>query len=54
LPVNIILDELKHEDIRKRINSVKNIHIIASSLGPERTRTELIPFLTGNFLKIHS
>lgn len=45
LPVNVLIDDLKHDDIRKRINSVKNLNIIASALGPERTRLELIPFL---------
>ena len=32
---------------KKRINSVKNLNVIASALGPERTRLELIPFLNG-------
>ena len=30
-----------------RLNSVKNLIPIAKALGPERTRTELIPFLSG-------
>ncbi|EGR34834.1 hypothetical protein IMG5_000620 [Ichthyophthirius multifiliis] len=43
--VNQLIDDLKHEDIRKRQNAVTNLPVIASSLGPERTRLELIPFL---------
>jgi len=38
---------LKSEDIRKRLVSVQNLNVIASVLGPERTRLELIPFLNG-------
>jgi hypothetical protein len=35
----VLLDELRHEDIKKRINSVTNLRIIANGLGPDRTRT---------------
>ena len=45
--VNQLIDDLKHEDIRKRQNSVLNLPVIANALGPERTRLELIPFLNG-------
>ena len=48
LPVNTLIDDLKHEDMKKRINSVKNLNVIASALGPERTRLELLPFLNGS------
>jgi serine/threonine-protein phosphatase 2A regulatory subunit A len=46
MPVNLIIDELKSDDIRKRINSVKNLSLIASTIGPDRTRNELIPFIS--------
>ena len=36
---------MKSDDIRKRINSVKNLNLIASTIGPERSRNELIPYL---------
>lgn len=45
LAFNQLIDDLKNEDIRKRLNSVQNLNVIASALGPERTRLELIPFL---------
>ncbi len=48
LPLNVIIDELKSEDIRKRISSVKCLSLIASSIGPDRARNELVPFLQGN------
>lgn len=31
-----------------RLNSIKKLSTIALALGVERTRTELLPFLTGN------
>ncbi len=52
LPFNQLIDDLKNEDIRKRLNSVQNLHVIANALGPERTRLELIPFLNGRKLKL--
>jgi len=48
MPVNLIIDELKSDDIRKRIHSVKNLNLIASTIGPDRTKGELVPFLNGN------
>ena len=39
-------DELKNEDVALRLNSVRRISTIALALGEERTRSELIPFLT--------
>lgn len=45
MPINLLIDELKSEDIRKRIHSVKNLSLIASTIGPDRARNELVPFL---------
>lgn len=42
-----LIDELKHEDVTHRLNSIKKLNVISTALGPERTRTELIPFLQG-------
>lgn len=50
VPVNLLIDELKSEDIRKRINSVKNLSLIASSMGPDRARNELVPFISGTIV----
>ena len=43
-----LLDELKHEDIPKRLNAIRKLSTIARALGEGRTRNELIPFLTDN------
>ena len=45
--MNVLIDDLKSDDLRKRVNSVKNLNLIAFTLGPERTKNELIPFLNG-------
>jgi len=45
-PIAVLLDELKNEDVQLRLNSTRRLKIIATALGPERTRAELLPFLT--------
>jgi len=39
-------DELKSDDVVRRLNSIQRLSTIALALGEERTRRELIPFLT--------
>ena len=39
-------DELKNEDVALRLNSVRRLGTIALALGDERTRLELIPFIS--------
>lgn len=41
-------DELKSEEPLRRLNSISRLTIIAQALGEERTRNELIPFLSEN------
>eukprot|EP01121_Diplochlamys_sp_Union-15-3_P005996 TRINITY_DN1639_c0_g2_i1.p1 TRINITY_DN1639_c0_g2~~TRINITY_DN1639_c0_g2_i1.p1 ORF type:complete len:591 (-),score=103.05 TRINITY_DN1639_c0_g2_i1:57-1829(-) len=41
-----LIDELKTEETIQRINSIRKLGTIAKALGPERTRNELIPFLS--------
>lgn len=45
-PIAVLLDELKNDDIQLRLNATRRIKTIAEALGPERTRGELLPFLT--------
>jgi serine/threonine-protein phosphatase 2A regulatory subunit A len=47
-PIAILIDELKNDDIQLRLNSIRRLGTIARALGEERTRKELIPFLTEN------
>eukprot|EP00013_Stygamoeba_regulata_P018760 CAMPEP_0177652816 /NCGR_PEP_ID=MMETSP0447-20121125/13351_1 /TAXON_ID=0 /ORGANISM="Stygamoeba regulata, Strain BSH-02190019" /LENGTH=584 /DNA_ID=CAMNT_0019156125 /DNA_START=150 /DNA_END=1904 /DNA_ORIENTATION=+ len=44
-PIQILIDELKNEEMQLRLNSMKRVGTIAKALGPERTRSELIPYL---------
>jgi serine/threonine-protein phosphatase 2A regulatory subunit A len=46
-PIAVLIDELKSEDVQQRLNSVRRLTTIAVALGEERTRTELIPYITG-------
>jgi serine/threonine-protein phosphatase 2A regulatory subunit A len=44
-----LLDELKSEDLTERIKSINSLPLIGETLGQERTRSELLPFLQGLF-----
>ncbi|RHW74455.1 serine/threonine protein phosphatase 2A regulatory subunit [Trypanosoma brucei equiperdum] len=44
--VKSMIANLRSEDPEARLNSMRGIHVIASTLGPERTREELLPYLT--------
>ena len=44
-PIAVLIDELRHENLQTRLNSVRQLEHIALALGPSRTRNELIPFL---------
>ncbi|KAH9155114.1 hypothetical protein AeRB84_002894 [Aphanomyces euteiches] len=43
--VSVLVDELRHEDPKLRLKAIKKVQVIASALGPQRTREELLPFL---------
>lgn len=45
MPVAVLIDELRHDEMPVRLNSIKQLGTIATALGPERTREELVPFL---------
>uniref|UniRef100_A0A7N0U5Z9 Phosphatase PP2A regulatory subunit A/Splicing factor 3B subunit 1-like HEAT repeat domain-containing protein n=1 Tax=Kalanchoe fedtschenkoi TaxID=63787 RepID=A0A7N0U5Z9_KALFE len=47
-PIAVLIDELKNEDIRLRLNSIRKLSTIARALGEDRTRKELIPILSEN------
>ena len=46
-PIAVLIDELRNEDVQLRLNSIRKLSTIALALGVERTRNELIQFLTG-------
>jgi serine/threonine-protein phosphatase 2A regulatory subunit A len=41
-----LIDELKSDDVSARLTSIHRLTTIALALGPQRTRDELIPFIT--------
>jgi serine/threonine-protein phosphatase 2A regulatory subunit A len=45
-PVAILIDELRHGDSNVKLNAFRKIQFISSALGPARTVSELIPYLT--------
>ena len=45
-PLALLMDELMHDNVSNRVEAMKKLDTIAIALGPERTRDELIPFLT--------
>ncbi|KAF3489219.1 hypothetical protein F2Q69_00054270 [Brassica cretica] len=47
-PIAVLIDELKNDDIQLRLNFVCRLSTIACALGEERTRKELIHFLSEN------
>lgn len=45
-PIAVLIEELKSHEVKRRANSMRNLGTIAIGLGYERTRNELIPYLT--------
>lgn len=46
-----LIEDLKSSDTKAKVNALQNLNAIAFALGRDRTRTELLPFLTGKNLK---
>ncbi|CAG9573141.1 putative serine/threonine protein phosphatase 2A regulatory subunit [Leishmania major strain Friedlin] len=44
--VKTMIDKLRSEDPEARLSSMRGIHLISTTLGPERTRDELLLYLT--------
>ncbi|KAL6528580.1 Serine/threonine-protein phosphatase 2A regulatory subunit A beta isoform [Orobanche minor] len=47
-PIAVLIDELKNDDIQLRLSSIRRFSTIAGAPEEERTRRELIPFLSEN------
>lgn len=45
--ISVLIDELRNEDQKKRINSIRHLSTIAVAMGPEKTRSDLLVFLEG-------
>ena len=44
-PIAVLIDELRVEDVQIRLKAVEKLKLIAKTLGPDRTRDELLPFI---------
>lgn len=44
-PIALLMDELRHDDVASRVQAMRRLDTIALALGPDRTRSELLPFL---------
>ena len=42
-----LLEDLRSNEPKAKLNAIKNLNVISFALGKERTRNELIPFLIG-------
>src|SRR4051812_29707056 len=47
--IAVLINEMRSEDAQPRLNSIRNLPTIAQALGVERTRKELLHFLTGEW-----
>ncbi|KAF7232161.1 Serine/threonine-protein phosphatase 2A regulatory subunit A beta isoform [Paragonimus skrjabini miyazakii] len=45
-PIAVLIEELRNDDVQLRLNSIRQLKTIALTLGPEKTRSQLIPFIT--------
>lgn len=45
-PLQLLVDELKSDDVQLRLNAIHRVSTIALALGQQRAREELIPFLS--------
>lgn len=48
-PIALLTEELKSDEVETRIKAMRRLRTVAQALGPERTRSELLPFLHGAF-----
>ncbi|KAI9915627.1 hypothetical protein PsorP6_006853 [Peronosclerospora sorghi] len=44
-PMTLLTEELKSDEVENRIKAMRRLRTVAQALGPERTRSDLIPFL---------
>ncbi|KAF0698479.1 Aste57867_10902 [Aphanomyces stellatus] len=45
-PINLLTEEMRTDETETRIRSMRRLRTVAQALGPERTRSELLPFLS--------
>jgi len=48
-PVKItsLLEDIKSTELKVKVDAIRSLNLISKSLGRERTRNELLPYVTG-------
>jgi hypothetical protein len=49
-----LIDDFRGDEVSVRVNAVRKLPFIASFLGTQRTREELLPYLKGMFLFVNA
>ncbi|KAG2782601.1 hypothetical protein JG687_00000915 [Phytophthora cactorum] len=44
-PMTLLTEEVKSDEVETRIKAMRRLRTVAQALGPERTRSDLLPFL---------
>lgn len=52
-PLALLTEELKSDEVETRIKAMRRLRTVAQALGPDRTRSELVPFLQGTLVLWH-
>lgn len=46
------LEDLKSEDVKRRVISVSKLREISAAFGPKKTRDQILPFLIGRLTRV--
>ena len=47
-----IISDLNSSDLKTKIKAIKNLPVLCSTIGQERVKKELIPYLISNIIKL--
>ena len=44
-PIAVLIDDLRCDDQKRRLNAIQSFNTICIALGPDRCRSELLPYI---------
>jgi hypothetical protein len=47
IKITAILEEMKNTDPKVKSDAIKNLNVVALAIGKDRSRNELLPYITG-------
>ena len=50
-PLELIMSEMKSDEVSVKVQAMSRLRIVASSMGPANTVSQLIPFVTGQTMQ---